>query len=180
VLPKLLVFLVENLRRLIFMAFDAFIKIDGIEGESTDDKHPGWIEALYYKTEVKQKISSTASSAGGASAERADFDDFVFTKQFDKASPKLTLACAAGIHIDKIVVELCRAGTDKVKFMEYKLTNCFISKVTSGGSEKIFPAETLKVNFGKIEWCYTQQKRQAGGAAGNIACGWNLERNCKI
>jgi type VI secretion system secreted protein Hcp len=55
------------------MAFDAFIKIDGIEGESTNDKHPGWIEALYYKTEVTQKISSTDSSAGGASAERADF-----------------------------------------------------------------------------------------------------------
>ncbi|WP_353327541.1 type VI secretion system tube protein Hcp, partial [Chitiniphilus shinanonensis] len=26
------------------MAFDAFIKIDGIPGESTDDKHKDWIE----------------------------------------------------------------------------------------------------------------------------------------
>jgi len=29
------------------MSFDAFIKIDGIEGESTDDKHQGWIEILH-------------------------------------------------------------------------------------------------------------------------------------
>ena len=30
------------------MAFDAFVKIDGIEGESTDEKHAGWIEVISY------------------------------------------------------------------------------------------------------------------------------------
>ena len=28
------------------MAFDAFLKIDGIPGESTDDKHKDWIANL--------------------------------------------------------------------------------------------------------------------------------------
>ena len=161
------------------MSFDGFIKIDDIEGESTDDKYQGWIEALYFETEINQKISSTASSAGGASTERADFGDFVFTKYLDKASPKLALACAAGTHIDEILVELCRAGTDKMKYMSYKLTNCLISKIKTSGEGNI-PTELLKVNFGGIEWCYTLQKRQGGGSAGNIAAGWNLEKNCKL
>lgn len=56
------------------MAFDAFIEIDGIEGESTDDKHAGWIEMNNFSTGLQQKSSTTASSVGGASAERADFD----------------------------------------------------------------------------------------------------------
>ena len=30
------------------MAFDAFLKIDGIPGESTDDKHKDWIEVLSF------------------------------------------------------------------------------------------------------------------------------------
>ena len=30
------------------MAFDAFLKIDGIPGESTDDKHKDWIEILSF------------------------------------------------------------------------------------------------------------------------------------
>lgn len=135
------------------MSFDGFIKIDGIEGESTDDQHQGWIEALYFETEINQKISSTASSAGGASAERADFKDFIFTKYLDKASPKLALACAAGTHIDEIVVELCRAATDKLKYMSYKLRNCIISKIQTSGGGNI-PTELLNINFGKIEWCY--------------------------
>ncbi len=158
------------------MAFDAFIKITDIEGESSDSQHMGWIEVIFYGANMSQKISSTASSAGGASAERVDFDEFTFTKLVDKASPKLALACAAGTHIDSIVVELCRAGTEKVKFMEYIMTNCIISSITiTGGGE--FPHETIGINFGKITWAYTQQNRQ-GGAIGNIAAGWDLQRNC--
>jgi type VI secretion system secreted protein Hcp len=161
------------------MAFDAFVKIDGIEGECSGQDHQGWIEVLYYKTKLNQNVSSTASSAGGASAERADFSDFVITKNLDKASPKIALTCAEGTHIDTILIELCRAGTDKVRVMEYKLTNCLISKVRSGGGEKIFPMETIEINFGKIEWCYIQQKRRGGGTAGNIASGWSVERNSR-
>ncbi len=162
------------------MAFDTFIKIDGVEGESTDDKHAGWIEVISYDTGVSQRASATASSAGGGSAERADFDDFSFVKQLDKASPKLALACADGTHIDSIIVEVCRAGTDKIKFMEYKMSNCIISSVKNSGGAGDFPGENVSINFGKIQWAYTVQKRQGGGASGNVAGGWDLQKNCKV
>jgi type VI secretion system secreted protein Hcp len=162
------------------MAFDTFIKIDGIEGESTDDKHAGWIEVVSYTSGVNQKASATASSVGGGSSERADFDDFTFVKQLDKASPKLALACADGTHISTIMVEICRAGTEKVKYMEYKMTNCIISSVKNAGGGGDIPSESVTIDFGKIEWAYTVQKRQGGGAAGNVAGGWDLQKNCKV
>lgn len=162
------------------MAFDAFIKIDGIEGESTDDKHQGWIEVISYSSGLTQSVSTTASSSGGASAERANFHDFTFTKQLDIASPALALACADGTHIDEIKIELCRAGTEKVKFMEYTLKNCLISGVTvNGAGAGDLPTETVTIDFGKINWAYTQQKREGGGTAGNMATGWDLQKNCK-
>lgn len=162
------------------MAFDAFIKIDGIDGESTDDKHKGWIEMTSYNHGVNQAVSSTASSSGGASAERATFRDFSFTKELDIASPALALACADGTHIDEITVELCRAGKDKVKFMEYKFKNCLISGVEVGGTGSgEIPTESVAINYGKINWAYTQQKREGGGASGNMATGWDLQKNCK-
>jgi len=86
------------------MAFDAFIKIDDIEGESTDDKYPGWIEVLDCGVGIKQKISRTASSAGGASAERADFHDFNVTKQIDIAGVGVgVVAAGASIKMNEIV-----------------------------------------------------------------------------
>lgn len=39
------------------MAFDAFIKIDGIEGESMDDKHQGWIEIQYQREDSFWELS---------------------------------------------------------------------------------------------------------------------------
>lgn len=166
------------------MAFDAFIKIDGIEGESTDAKHKGWIEITSFDTGVTQRSSATASSVGGGSSERADFNDFIITKELDKATPKLALACAAGTHINNIIVEICRAGDEKVKFMEYKMTNCIISNVSESGSdagsEGSFPKESVSIDYGKITWNYVQQNRAGGGAAGNILSGWDLEKNCKV
>ncbi len=168
------------------MAFDTFIKIDGIEGESTDDKHAGWIEVASFTGGLTQRTSATASSAGGGSAERADFHDFSFTKQLDKATPKLAIACADGTHIDSVLVEVCRAGTEKVKFMEIKMSNCIISNATISGGESEkqakseFPKESISINYGKIEWAYTVQKRQGGGPAGNVAGGWDLQKNCKV
>ncbi len=162
------------------MAFDAFVKIDGIPGESTDDKHKDWMEVLTFNWGANQPASATASSSGGATSERANFDNFEVTKSIDKASPKLALACADGTHIKQITVELCRAGKDKVKYMEYKLSNCIISSITNGGGGEGEPAEHLSFNYGKIEWTYTQQKRSDGSGGGNVAAGWDREGNKKV
>jgi len=162
------------------MAFDCFLKIDGIEGESTDDRHSGWIEIATYNNGVIQKSSATASSAGGAGAERSDLGDFIFTKQLDKSSPKIFTACAAGTHINKIVMEICRAGDEKVKYVAYELTNCILSSYSAAGGGGDIPAERFSVNFGKIMIRYTQQKRAGGGPAGNIAGGWDRQKNCKL
>ncbi len=165
------------------MAFDAFLKIDGIPGESTDDKHKDWIEVLSYGFGINQPTSATASSSGGATAERANFQDFSITKALDKASPKLAQACADGSHIKEITLTLNRAGGDKVKYMEYKLSECVVSAYhdggSSGGSETL-PIETVAFNYGKITWTYTQQKRADGSGGGQVAGGWDLEKNKKV
>jgi type VI secretion system secreted protein Hcp len=162
------------------MAFDAFLKIDGIPGESTDDKHKDWIEVLSYDWGVSQPTSATASSSGGASQERANFQDFTIAKALDKATPKLAVACAGGEHIKTVTLELCRAGKDKVKYMEYKLTNCIISQINNAGGGEGEPNESLSFNYGKVEWTYTQQKRADGSAGGQIPAGWDLQVNKKV
>lgn len=46
------------------MAVDMFMKIDGVDGESTDDAHKKWIELLSYSHGVSQPTSG-ASGTGG-------------------------------------------------------------------------------------------------------------------
>lgn len=165
------------------MAFDAFLKIEGIPGESTDDKHKEWIEILSYNFSVMQRPSGSASTSGGASSERANFSDFNIVKALDKASPKLFEACATGRHIPTVTLELCRAGGDKLKYMEYKLSNVIISMNRPGGTshaDETLPLEEISFNYGKIELAYTHQNRADGSGGGQIAAGWNLESNKKV
>jgi type VI secretion system secreted protein Hcp len=162
------------------MAFDAFLKIEGIPGESTDDKHKDWIEILSYEFSMDQPASATDSSAGGGTTERVNIEDFTIVKHLDKASPKLYEFCCNGKHVKEVIFEVCRAGGDKVKYLEVKMENVVISKAKSGGHSEGhdgFPTEYVHFNFAKVKWTYTQQKRADGCGGGNVAGGWDLTAN---
>ena len=159
------------------MAFDAFMKIDGIPGESTDDKHKDWIEIVSYHHGLHQPISSTASSAGGASAGRVDFGDLSITKLTDKATPKIFEACCVGKHLKEIIIEVCRSGGDKQKFLEIRLEQVLISGYDHDASGSDFPKEAISFNPGKFKITYSQQKRADGTLGGNVSGGWDLTQN---
>ncbi len=160
------------------MAFDAFLKIEGIPGESTDAKHKDWIEITHFSQSMSQPASATASSAGGATAERVDFGTFDIQHLLDKASPKIYEACASGKHIKEVILEICRAGGDQVKYLEVKLEQVLVSAIESGGTAgEGFPTETVKFSYGKIKWTYSQQKRADGTGGGNVNAGWDLTTN---
>jgi len=162
------------------MAFDCFMKIDVIPGESTDDKHSEWIELLSYNHGVSQSSSGSSSSGGGRSAERCDHADFSVVKTLDKASPKINLACCKGDHIKEIKIELCRATGDKQKYMEYVLSDVIVSSARPGGSamsDEPLPVEEVSFNYGKIEWVYTETDHKTGKPKGDVKAHWSLEEN---
>jgi type VI secretion system secreted protein Hcp len=160
------------------MASDTFLQIDGIKGESTDADHKDWIEVLSFNWGVSQMASGTASSSGGGSAQRADFQDLSIVKELDSASPLLNKACWGGQHIDKVVLQLNRAaGEKRQKYMEYTMENVIISSVSIGGGGGGIPTESVTFNYGKIKTVYTKQARKGGGGAGEVPAGWDLETN---
>lgn len=162
--------------------FDAFLKVDGLDGESSDAKHKGQFEVLSFSWGVTQSITGTTSSAGTFTGQRADLAPLVVVKQLDKGSPKAAQACAAGEHFGSALLTLCRAGGDKQPYMEYKLTDVLISGVQIGGAsqgEGGVPTESWSLHYAKIEMTYTQINVQ-GKPAGNVAAGWDLKENKKV
>jgi type VI secretion system secreted protein Hcp len=161
------------------MAFDVFLKINGIPGESTDDSHKDWIEVLSFSHRLSQPASSTASSSGGATAERVNHSTFDIAHLYDRASPKLAEACCTGQHIKEVIIELCRAGGNKQKYAVITLEQVIVSDISlngSGGNEN-FPTESISFSYGKIKWVYIQQKREDGQGSGQVASGWDLTTN---
>ncbi len=162
------------------MAFDAFMKISTVPGESTDDKHKDWIEVLSYSLGVNQPSTGTGSSTGAQSAERANFGDFTIVHSLDKASAKFFLACAKGEHIPAATLELCRATGEKQKYMEYKMTDVIVTSVRPGGSSVgsgDFPLEEVSFNYSKIEWTYTETDHKTGKPKGDVKTHWDRSLN---
>jgi type VI secretion system secreted protein Hcp len=160
------------------MAIDVYLQIDGIKGESTDDKHKDWIECTSVSWGVKQPRSATASTGGGHTAERCEHDEVSFTKLADLASPILLQTCSAGKTIPKAKLEFMRADGqgDRIKYFEIELENVLIGAIKPAVEEGAIIQERVGLKFSKIKWKYTQQK-VTGGAGGNTSGGWDLATN---
>jgi type VI secretion system secreted protein Hcp len=160
------------------MAFNAFLKIDGIEGESTDSKHKDWIEVLALGWGVDNPQTG-AFTAGGGGSSRASFHDLAITKATDKASPKLMLACASGQHLKQVVLEVCRTGKGKQPFLQYTLTDALVTSLRlSGDQGKARPLEDVGFTYAKIECKYTRLD-STGKPVETIDAGWDIQQNKK-
>jgi type VI secretion system secreted protein Hcp len=157
------------------MAVDVFLKIPGIDGESHDSKHKNEIEVLSWSWGVSQ--TGTSSAGGGAGAGKANFQDFSFMHSFDKASPKLMLACATGEHIKEATMVVRKAGKDQQEYMIVKMTDVLVSHVQPSGSSEV-PMESVSFNYSQIDIDYKPQKAD-GTLDGPIHFGYSLKKNVK-
>ncbi len=162
------------------MAFDAFLYIKTIPGESSDDAHKNWIELLSFSHGVAQPASGSPSDRGGRSAERCNHSDFYIVHAQDKASPALFLACCNGEHIPEVSVEFCRATGDKQPYMKWKMEDVLITSVCPGGSSQgseTVPMESVSFNYGKITLTYTETDHKTGKKSGQGEKWWDLVQN---
>jgi len=160
------------------MAIDVYLQIDGIKGESADDRHKDWIECKSVSWGVEQPKSATASTGGGHTAERCEHRDIAISKLADLASPILLQTCAAGRTIPKARFEFMRADAqgERVKYFEIDIENVLIGAVAPSVEEGDILTENVAFKFSRIRWRYTQQKI-SGGAGGNTSGGWDLAAN---
>ncbi|MCL4180364.1 MAG: type VI secretion system tube protein Hcp [Verrucomicrobia bacterium] len=158
-------------------ASDFFLKIDGIDGESTDEQHRAEIEIQSFSWGMSN--SGTFSGGTGGGAGKVSMQDIHFTRRLDKASPLLMLACATGQHIPSAVLVCRKSGGDGKPVNYYKITlsDLIVSGVSTGGSsDDDRPMETLSLNFAKIEWEYVPVNAD-GGAGDPVRAGFDLRLN---
>src|SRR5690606_28022874 len=102
-------------------AVDMYLKIEGIDGESTDKNHKDWIEVQSFSWGMSN--SASLSTGGGTGVGKAQFIDLKIGKNLDRASPNLFLHGAQGRHIPEVVLVLRRAGAEAYTFFQITLTD---------------------------------------------------------
>jgi type VI secretion system secreted protein Hcp len=159
-------------------AVDYFLKLDGIDGESTDDKHKNEIDVLSWSWGETQ--SGSHSGGGGGGAGKVSMNDFHFVQKVNKATPKLMLACATGQHIKEAKLTCRKAGGDQQEYMTVKFSDLLVSSYQTGGSQgDVVPIDQISLTFSKIEFEYKAQKPD-GSLDAPVKAGYDVKLNKKV
>jgi type VI secretion system secreted protein Hcp len=158
-------------------AVDYFLKIDGIEGESTDDKHANWIDVDSWSWGLNQPLPPATGGGGGAG--KAHFRDFTFTTRVSKASPKLFLACASGQHLKEARLVGRKAGKGQQEFLTWTFSDVLVSSYETGGTEQALPTDAVSLSFSKVAVAYKAQKAD-GSLDAPVTAGWDVKANKKL
>ena len=156
---------------------DFYIQLQGIDGESKDSKHEGWIDILSFDYSVSQ--STSMSTGGGSGVGRASFNPLSFAHYVDKATPNLLQYCASGKTIPTAKVSCCKVGDGSQEYMLITLSGCQITHAGPiGVSDDARVKEQVSISYEKIE--VEVREQNADGSMGAAVTGtWNVKENKK-
>jgi type VI secretion system secreted protein Hcp len=175
--------------------FDAFLKLDGIKGESADAKHKGEIDIMSFSWGMAQ--TGVSATGGGGGAGKVKVHDFQITKKTDASSPLLMLNCASGAHIKEANFVVRKAGGEQLEYLKIKLTDVLVSSYKPGSDSELIglllpavdledkssdeiPMESITLNFAKVEYSYQPQGADGKAQGGPILAGWDVKANQKV
>lgn len=157
------------------MAVNMFLDLEGVKGESLNDKFKDKIDVLAWSWGASN--SGTAHMGGGSGAGKVNVQDISLTKYVDAASADLYKACCNGQHFAKATLHVCKAGKDQLEYITFTLEQVMVTAVSTGGSggeDRL--TENVTLNFGKIKFKYTVQSDK-GAAGANPEMSWDVAAN---
>ena len=173
--------------------FEIYLKLDGIDGESTVRGHENETVVLSYEQGIDHPAPPLGTSTG-ASAGRPTFSGVRFRKPLDKGSIPILLACAGGTLIRTARFAFRRPSTN-LDFYIVSLDSVLVTHIVeragvgtqyplsfdalSVGADSIGFLDEVTLSYLKIQWEY--HPVSASGAPGPVVKGgWDLPQNRKI
>ena len=143
-------------------ATDYFLKLDGIEGESKDEKHQKEIDIESFSWGATQR-----GELGQRKSGKVAMGDFHFTMAASKASPQLMQYCAFGRPIPKAVLTIRKAGQKQQEYMKVTLSDAMISSYQTDGQAgaNTIPKEQISLNFGRLKFRIRSRLKPGSWAA---------------
>lgn len=113
-------------------AYDVFLKIEGVDGESSAKGHEKWVDVLRWDWGVHNTGgSSGGSSAGGG---KAVFDDFSWVQRLDSSVVDLFKLVSTGKFAAKATLDVATTGAGAYTFFQMEFDGVSPNKLNMQGS----------------------------------------------
>lgn len=160
------------------MAYDMFLKIGSLKGESQDQTYKDWIDIVSWSWTLHN--SGTAHVGGGSGGGKVAVGDITVSKFVDLCTPDLTLHCCKGSHYDTAELVVRKAGDKPLVYLHFKLKQVLITSIATGAhkAEEDKISEQITLNFREFDEQYTQQLA-SGGTGTQPDVKWDIAQNAE-
>ncbi len=136
----------------------AFLKLNGTNGQSTDDAHKDQIEIHGFSIDCSQQANVMRSTQSqSVSSGNAMFSPLSFSTAVEKSTPLMFKYCAEGTKISDATIEVI--GTydgKKVVLIKIELKDCYIGHTSlSQGEAAEQGSVNISLGYGQIKLTYT-------------------------
>lgn len=140
------------------LARNGFVRFGSYEGEATDTKHAGWSTLMSVSAPVSRATGGYEQSERGVGATAVGMVTVI--KDLDAVSVKLQKACATGLLLPSVKVELCttvQGGT--LPFLSYEFEKVIITYYDledPRSLDHLLPMEKIAFTYTKATWTYVK------------------------
>ena len=143
---------------------DTFLFIEGVPGESNDNRHPDEIDVLAWSW------GTSTSPSGNGKNFSCNIQDISVAKYVDRASPILLMDQLRGKRYPRAVLTVRKAGGDPIEYLVIEFHDVIVTSLSTGGSggeDRL--TENVTFNFGSAIYTYTAQSPDGSPGATRIA-----------
>jgi type VI secretion system secreted protein Hcp len=158
-------------------AADVFLKLEGIPGDSQDDKHKGEIDILSYT----QSFANTAKIASGTTSGPGKLTCGAVTllKNIDRSSVEFIRLVLTGGHVTKGVLTFRTPGGTPLEYYTITMEDVVVTSVDQVDNND--PALIIeKVSLLADRFTFEQQGQATGGQTQTTKFGWDCVANRKF
>jgi type VI secretion system secreted protein Hcp len=155
-------------------ADSAFLRLDGIKGESTARDFEDQIDVTAFGWGMTTP-AAPGGGGGGGGAGRVSFQDLTVTKAVDAATPPLFAAAASGQQLRDAVLTVVASGAQPEAYLRYCLRDVTVASLKQEGTRSERPVETVTFRYSQFAVAYGRQA--ADGSRTFVTQGWDLIRN---
>lgn len=133
---------------------NVYVKLGDIEGDSTHEDHPAWIEASTFHWGVSRAVVTEIGSPDDRLASHPVVDSITLVKKVDRATTFLLSEVTVGSHGKPCQIHIC-AGARQV-ICELELENALVTSVhllTNGHGDDHL-TEHVGISFTKVLFKY--------------------------
>jgi len=130
-----------------------FLELEGIEGETADKNHQGWIDILSFSHGMtrwegdRDRLMTPPLSTGSTGP-----GELTISRLAESPLSSLYLSCVRGKELGGARIDLCAGKGRKRSCVEYVLSKVTVLSLEVSRPDGERPTETLTLGFEKMKW----------------------------